>query len=84
MTPAEVQLDLYANRPGGFGCGTERALYGIALSLRADLTEARTKLEIAELRVEELATTLVERDEQIAGLLANEVDLSDDQAGVPA
>jgi hypothetical protein len=84
MTPAEIQLNLYADRPGGFGCGNEKALYGIALSLRADLAEANAKLEIAERRVDGLATTLAERDEQIAGLLADEVDLSDDQAGVPA
>ncbi|MCY0962450.1 hypothetical protein, partial [Streptomyces sp. H27-H5] len=50
MTPAEIQLDLYANRPGGFNCGAEKALYQIARSLRAELTEARTKLEIAERR----------------------------------
>jgi multidrug efflux pump subunit AcrA (membrane-fusion protein) len=55
MTPAEIQLDLYADRPGGFGCGAEKALYGIAISLRADLAEANAKLEIAERRVEELA-----------------------------
>jgi hypothetical protein len=69
MTAAEVQLDLYADRPGGFGCRTERVLYGIAISLRADLAEANAKL--------------AERDEQIAYLLAAEPTLDDDQPGVP-
>ncbi|MET9467393.1 hypothetical protein ABZY44_21820 [Streptomyces sp. NPDC006544] len=38
----------------------------------------------AEAEVVRLQSLLAERDEQIAGLLADEVDLSDDQAGVPA
>lgn len=50
--------------------------------LLAELTEARTKLEIAERRVEELATMLAERDEQIAGLLHTEIT-DDEPAGVP-
>ncbi|MFD4921202.1 hypothetical protein ACFWNE_07760 [Streptomyces goshikiensis] len=50
----------------------------------AALAEARAKLEIAERRNRELAATLAERDEQIAGLLAAEPTLDDDQPGVPA
>ena len=52
--------------------------------LIAELTEARTKLEIAERQARDLDIKLAERDEQIAGLLADEPTLDDDQAGVPA
>jgi hypothetical protein len=81
MTPAEIQLDLYANRPGGFGCGAEKALYGIALSLRADLAEARTKLEIGERQNLDLDAKLTERTQQLNGLLAA---LDYDEKAVPA
>lgn len=57
-------------------------LLALVTQLRAELTEARTQLEIAERRVEELATTIAERDEQIAGLLHSEVT-DDEPAGVP-
>ncbi|MCX5407456.1 hypothetical protein OHA37_26785 [Streptomyces sp. NBC_00335] len=61
-----------------------RQLFASVDQLRAELAEATIKLAIAERRNKELANTLVERDVQIAGLLADEVDLSDEQAGVPA
>lgn len=48
----------------------------------AELTELRAKLEITERRVDELATKLAERDEQIAGLLHSEIT-DDEPAGVP-
>lgn len=51
--------------------------------LVAELTEARTKLAIAERRNEELADTLVERDVQIAGLQVD-ADADFDEKVVPA
>ncbi|MCX5584224.1 hypothetical protein [Streptomyces erythrochromogenes] len=48
----------------------------------AELTELRTKLEIAERRNKELDEQLAERDEQIAGLLAD-ADSDFDERVVP-
>jgi hypothetical protein len=49
----------------------------------AEIAELRIQLATAERQARELDERLAERDEQIAGLLADEVDLSDDQPGVP-
>lgn len=51
--------------------------------LQADRDEARIQLGIAERRVDDLATTLAERDEQIAGLLHG-ADADFDEKAVPA
>ncbi|MFD5419431.1 hypothetical protein ACFWJT_15580 [Streptomyces sp. NPDC127069] len=52
--------------------------------LRATIEELRVQLETAERQNRELDERLAERDEQIAGLLADEPTLDDDQPGVPA
>lgn len=52
--------------------------------LVAALTDSLAKLEIAERQARDLDAQLAERDEQIAGLLADEISLTDDQPGVPA
>lgn len=77
--------------PSAFACCSAHAVAdevpGLFVSVYArdaEIAELRAMLKIVERRNEELADTLAERDEEIAGLLADEVELSDDQAGVPA
>ncbi|MFJ7269358.1 hypothetical protein ACIQV3_22400 [Streptomyces sp. NPDC099050] len=51
--------------------------------LVAELTEARVKLEADGKAIDDLRAVLVERDKQIAELIAAEPTLDDDQPGAP-
>ncbi|MGW6703552.1 hypothetical protein ACWGDE_01480 [Streptomyces sp. NPDC054956] len=50
----------------------------------AETPELASRIAADHNEAADLRAQLAERDAQIAGLLADEVDLSDDQAGVPA
>lgn len=78
VVPATIAVALDAN---GLLAGPDVAAE--TTTLRAQIEELRIQLGVAERQADELDSTLAERDVQIAGLLASEVDLSDDQPGVP-
>lgn len=69
--------------PAAFACCSAHAVADEVPGLVAELTEAASKLEIVEKVIDDLRAVLVERNKQIAELLAAEPTLDDDQPGVP-